>query len=391
MARLVFYSHDGFGLGHVRRNLALSRRIVELDPSSSVLVVTGSDVATQFDLSDGTDILELPSLAKVSNGVYTARRLRVDAEAVHRLRADILAAAVRSFRPHVMVVDKSPLGPGGELIPALHGLHQVGGRAVLGLRDVLDDGATVATEWTPEAVPAILTHYSRVLVYGSEGFLDPLVDYALPDAVRGLSAYCGYVVNDPPGRVAVPWRDDCGPVVLATAGGGEDGAALLEAFVHAAIGAPWRGVVVAGPMIPPDEFARLSALGAEAGVRVVSFIPALVGWFAAVDAVVSMGGYNTLVEAVSTGVPIVCVPRVEPRIEQLIRARAFADRGLLRLLEPDSLSPMTLRASVDAALADGRDPARAALLEHGGADCGARELLEIASLPRHVVRRISVA
>src|SRR5213592_292259 len=281
MARLVFYSHDGFGLGHVRRNLALSRRVVELDPWSSVLVVTGSDVATQFDLSDGTDILELPSLAKVSNGVYAARRLRVDAEAVHRLRADVLAAAVRSFRPHVMVVDKSPLGPGGELGPALDALEQVGGRAVLGLRDVLDDSVTVATEWTPDAVPAILAHYSRVLVYGTQGFLDPLADYALPDAVRGLSAYTGYVINEPPGRVAVPWRDEGGPVVLATAGGGEDGAALLDAFVRAAIGAPWRGVVVAGPMIPREEFARLSVLGAEAGVRVVNFIPALAGWFAA--------------------------------------------------------------------------------------------------------------
>ncbi|TMM04010.1 MAG: hypothetical protein E6G10_06285 [Actinobacteria bacterium] len=391
MARLVFYSHDGFGLGHVRRNLALSRRVVELDPSSSVLVVTGSDVASQFELSEGTDILELPALSKVSNGVYAPRRLRVDAADVHRLRADVLAATVRSFRPHVMVVDKSPLGAGGELAGALDALEEVGGSAVLGLRDVLDDSATVAAEWTPDAVPAILGHYSRVLVYGTEGFLDPLTDNALPDSVRGLSSYCGYVVNDPPGRVTVPWRDDCGPVVLATAGGGEDGAALLDAFLRAAIGAPWRGVVVAGPMIPPAEFARLSVLGAEAGVRVVNFIPALAGWFAAVDAVVSMGGYNTLVEAVSTGVPIVCVPRVRPRVEQLIRARAFAERGLVRLLEPDRLEATTLRAAVDAALADGRDPARAALLDHGGADCAAQELLDLATAPRRVVRRIWIA
>src|SRR5439155_522871 len=135
------------------------------------------------------------------------------------------------------------------------------------------------------------------------------------------------------------------------------------------------------------EFARLSVLGAEAGVRVVNFIPALAGWFAAVDAVVSMGGYKTLVEAVSTGVPIVCVPRVRPRVEQLIRARAFAERGLVRLLEPDRLEATTLRAAVDAALADGRDPARAALLDHGGADCAAQELLDLATAPRRVVRR----
>ena len=114
----MVYSHDGFGLGHVRRNLAVSRRLVELDPASSVLVVTGIDVAGQFELADGIDILELPALAKVTNGNYAARRLRVDGEAVHRLRAEILTATVRSFRPHVMLVDKSPLGPGGEPVRA---------------------------------------------------------------------------------------------------------------------------------------------------------------------------------------------------------------------------------------------------------------------------------
>ena len=356
----MVYSHDGFGLGHVRRNLAVSRRLVELDPATSVLVVTGIDVAGQFELADGIDILELPALAKVTNGNYAARRLRVDGEAVHRLRAEILTATVRSFRPHVMLVDKSPLGPGGELAGALDALHDVGGRAV----------------------PAILAHYSRVLVYGSEGFLDPLADNDLPVSVRELSSYCGYVISDPPGRIVVPWREDDGPVVLATAGGGEDGAALLEAFIRAATDAPWRGVVVAGPMLPPAASARLSALGADLGVRVVGFIPELAGWFAAVDAVVSMGGYNSLVEAVSTGAPIVCVPRVHPRLEQLIRARAFAEHGLLRVLEPEHLTPATLRATIDAALADGRDPGRADRLDGAGADRAARELLEIASLRR---------
>jgi predicted glycosyltransferase len=357
----------------------VSRRIAELDPSTSVLVVTGSDVASQFELGDGTDILELPSVSKVSNGVYAARRLRVGARAVHRLRAEILTATVRSFRPHAMVVDKSPLGAGGELAGALEALHDVGGRAVLGLRDVLDDPETVATEWTPDAVPAILAHYSRVLVYGTEGFLDPLAANGLPDAIRELSAYCGYVVNEPPESIAVPWREGGGSVVLATVGGGEDGAALLEAFVRAAAGAPWRGVAVAGPMVRPAAFSRLAAIGAHAGVRVVAFVPELAGWFAAADAVVSMGGYNSLLEAISTGVPIVCVPRVQPRVEQLIRARAFAERGLLHLLEPDRLGPTALRAAIDAALADGRDPARAELLDHGGADRAARELLELAS------------
>ena len=50
-----------------------------------------------------------------------------------------------------------------------------------------------------------------------------------------------------------------------------------------------------------------------------------------------MGGYNTLVEAADLGVPTVCVPRVNPRVEQLMRARAFERLGLLRLCQPERL------------------------------------------------------
>ena len=67
-----------------------------------------------------------------------------------------------------------------------------------------------------------------------------------------------------------------------------------------------------------------------------------------------MGGYNTLAEALVRGTPTVCVPRVEPRTEQLIRARAFARLGLLHVLEPVALSPETLRHEVERAFTDDR-------------------------------------
>ena len=82
-----------------------------------------------------------------------------------------------------------------------------------------------------------------------------------------------------------------------------------------------------------------------------TFVPELAGWFAAVDALVCMGGYNTLLEALVRGTPTVCVPRTAPRSEQLIRARVLAGRGLLQVLEPARLDGRTLRAAVTSALA----------------------------------------
>jgi predicted glycosyltransferase len=142
--------------------------------------------------------------------------------------------------------------------------------------------------------------------------------------------------------------------VLATPGGGEDGAVLLAEFIRASRGAPWDAVVVCGPLASPDDQRTLAAMANEAGAALVSFVPNLSEWFSHADALVCMGGYNTLVEAAAAGVPTVCVPRVSPRTEQLIRARAFGRLGLLCCVEPEHLTPGTLAAAITRALVGDR-------------------------------------
>jgi predicted glycosyltransferase len=75
-------------------------------------------------------------------------------------------------------------------------------------------------------------------------------------------------------------------------------------------------------------------------------------------------------------------PRVSPRTEQLIRARAFEQLGLLRVLEPSQLTSERLRAEIATVLGTVRDDlkARAAKLIHfDGAQRAARQLLELAA------------
>jgi predicted glycosyltransferase len=62
----------------------------------------------------------------------------------------------------------------------------------------------------------------------------------------------------------------------------------------------------------------------------------------AAERVVTMGGYNSVCEALSYGVRSLVVPRVRPRREQLVRAEHFAKLGLLEMLHPDELSPAAI-------------------------------------------------
>ena len=391
--RFLFYSHDGVGLGHLRRNLAIAAAVTEAAPDASVLLAAGCDDLGGHGLASNVDLLVLPGLRKLDNGRYSPRRLRMSGREVRALRAAQLETAMESFRPDVVLVDKHPTGVRGELRPALDALRKRGGTVVLGLRDILDDPATVTAEWAASGVTALMERYiDRVLVYGRRQVLDVVDEYGLPASLAARSRYCGYVVNEDPIRSlavdalpAFATRLGRRPTVLATAGGGEDGSSLLESFVLAARGASWNGVVVTGPRLSPRKRYALAGQAMEAGVEYHVTAPDVGSWFAHADALVCMGGYNTLCEATSRGTPTLCVPRVQPRREQLIRARSFAGLGLLRTVEPERLTPELLRSEVAALLGASRRElagrAKAAL-GFDGAGAASAELLALARARR---------
>src|SRR6059036_743345 len=145
--RFLFYSHDGLGLGHTRRHVAVAAALSELAPEASILLASGADDVNRLGLPQHIEVLKLPGLRKVANQQYASRRLRIPTSEIRALRSALLVAAVKSFRPSVVLVDKHPFGTGGEFRPALELLRGQGGHAVLGLRDILDDRHTVLKEW----------------------------------------------------------------------------------------------------------------------------------------------------------------------------------------------------------------------------------------------------
>ncbi len=381
------------GLGHAQRNLAIASALTSLAPETQVLLATGADEIPSLVLALNVDTLKLPGLRKLANGQYVPRRLGIDASEIRTLRSALLVSAVNSFQPDVVVVDKHPFGAGGEFRAALEAARRLGGRAVLGFRDILDEPATVLREWSAEQLPeAISDYYDLVLVYGARSVFNPVQQYKLPQAVARRTRYCGYVVNSPvPTRerqVLCDWLPRSRqPVVVATAGGGEDGVAILRTFIKAAADAPWKGVAVSGPLMAQKTHLELRRLAARHDVTLHRFIPRLADSLSVVRGLVCMGGYNTLGEALSCGVPTVCVPRVTPRTEQLLRAQAFERLGLLRHIHPGELTAERLRAEVSLALESSREELlhlANAVFEFAGAQRAAEYLLELQPPLRHV-------
>jgi ATP-binding cassette subfamily B protein len=358
-ARVLFYSHNGVGIGHLQRQLELAKAYRARHTDSNVLVVTGSHAAATFDFPDGIDFVKLPSLVMVDRyRTWKPRDLALPTEDVIGLRSEILEETVKRFQPDLLVADFMPAGPYGELLPALDELARRGGRAIAGFRDVIDEPAFVRELWRETGVYETLReHYEAICVYGDPLMIDFPRAYGLDDPLTDRLTYCGYL-----GRreevVDVPLRDR--PVVLGTCGGGVDGSHLLSAFIRAAaelrprLGGTW--LAVTGPLMPASEHARLVEEGKAAGVTVLQVLPDLRSQVAVADCLVAMPGYNTVCDLLSYRCRAVLVPRDSPSREQPMRAKRLQEWGLAEVLDAGDLRVNQLGGAVERALHADKPP-----------------------------------
>jgi predicted glycosyltransferase len=368
MKKIVVYSHDGYGLGNVRRMLEISDHLVARDPEVGVLLISGSSMVHAFRLGPRIDYVKLPCIGRNETGDTVVKTLRISSCDTIRLRSDIITSAVTAFEPDLMLVDKKPFGLYDELGRALTVMHRQGRRPAMALllRDILDARAHTIREWTEHRYhEAIRVFYDRVLIVGTPEVFDASREYAFPPSTAAKVRYCGYIRRHAPARDARTVRAELGigdePMVLVTAGGGADGFAMMRACLAGLAGRTsgpaLRTLVISGPEMPAperDELARLA--GRCHGVTLRTFTDDMVGCMNAADVVVSMGGYNTICELLTLGKSAVIVPRAHPVQEQWIRAERMQAMGLLRAIHPDVLTPHMLVQAVDEALAarDGR-------------------------------------
>ncbi|MEZ4703453.1 MAG: hypothetical protein R2834_24195 [Rhodothermales bacterium] len=351
--RIALYSHDTCGLGHMRRNLLIAQTLVAAFPGVDILMLTGAREATAFHLPAGVDTLALPAFHKVEGGAYKPRGFNLDLEDLVSFRSSTLRTALQSFRPDVLIVDKVPRGTMGELEEALAYLKsKTHTRIVLGLRDVLDEPEVVAREWEKEDnFRAVRAYYDAVWVYG-DAYVYPADEiYGFPSEMVDRLMYTGYL--DPKVRWAAdgdrrPENDPKlpdGPFYLCAVGGGQDGFRLAELFAQATFPEGVTGLIITGPHMPKPAMDRLEAICQDRPhVRIERFHAEPTLLYQRAERIVSMGGYNTIMELISMGKRPLVLPRIEPRREQMIRAEAFGRRGLLDVLDPLTAMPDTISA-----------------------------------------------
>jgi predicted glycosyltransferase len=346
----MFYSHDTFGLGHLRRSRALATALTEDNDDTSAIILTGSPVAGRFTFPERVDHIRLPGVTKLPDGSYVSQTLGLDIDDTTSLRAGLIQTAIEQYEPDLLIVDKEPTGFRGELLPTLEWLRLRGRtRTVLGLRDVLDEPEVLTAEWERKgALQAAENLYDEIWVYGVRDVYDPTEGLPMSDELRKRIHWTGYLRREVTDEADAPTD----PYVLITPGGGGDGATMVSLVLSAYEQDPDlspNALLVYGPFLSGDVRDAFDARVAKLNGRVtaVGFDSRIESLFAGAEGVVSMGGYNTFCEVLSFDKRAVIVPRIVPRLEQWIRASRAEQLGLVRMLD-ETRDGLTTDAMIDA-------------------------------------------
>ena len=339
--RLMIYSHDTFGLGHLRRCRAIAHSLVERFKGLTILILSGSPIIADFDFRARVDFIRIPGVIKLFNGEYTSLGLKIDLSETLSIRESIIRNTTREFAPDLFLVDKEPLGLKGEMTETLHMLKGTDTKTILGLRDIMDEPTLLKREWAGRDMLTEMENlYDDIWVYGLEDFFNPLATMDVTPALPEKMIYTGYLPRTLPKEHGLPEKLDLDePYILVTPGGGGDGAAMVDWVMRAYESddaLPFGALMVLGPFMPQNLRAEFMDRAAKLDrVEVISFDSRMEVLMANSVGVVSMGGYNTFCEVLSYDKRALVIPRTEPRKEQLFRANRAEELGLLKVLIPD--------------------------------------------------------
>ncbi|MFT4038040.1 MAG: glycosyltransferase [Thermomicrobiales bacterium] len=348
---------------------AFARRV----PDASGLLLTASSSTGDFQLPESLDYVRIPGIDKQELFEDEGD----DAADLFAMRKALISTTLSTFAPEMVVVDHNPAGLAGELLPVLNRYRAAISRPllVLGMRDITYGQEETRAEWEMDNAYDLLEHvYDLILVYGCRDVFDPVVEYALAPEIEAKMIFTGYLQRPEPKTPAHEVRRSLRagnlPLAVVSAGSGADGAPLIEAFLQAMR----RGLlpdmvasVTLGPQMPAADVARLRALARSLQtVTCVRFRNDLESHVAAADVVLSMGGYNSVLEAVGAKKRPIVTPRQAGSREQLLRAKRFARLGLVTVVPREDLTPQHLAGAIKAELAGGVPPS--ASLDFDGLD-----------------------
>jgi predicted glycosyltransferase len=347
--KVMLYCQHVLGIGHFFRSMEIARALHR----HRVIFVEGGEPLAGFQTPSHVNRAFLTPL-RMDREFRQLESDRGDVEAIQAERRQQLLDLFRRFQPDVLIIELFPFGRkrfGGEILPLLEHLqqHQPAPCVVCSLRDILVEKQDPTT-YEERVVKTLNRFFHLLLVHADPRVVSLQETFSRLSDIRIPVEYTGFV-----GRA----RENLAPVhrgrrIVASSGGGKVGVELLAASIRAVGRLPDSDLelrVFIGPYMEPTD--RESLIGLARGDPRVALLPfslEYVNELASADLSISMAGYNTCMDILSTGTRSLVYPFRQNR-EQALRAERLQSLGLLHVVNDlnDSCLAETIQTALNAA------------------------------------------
>jgi predicted glycosyltransferase len=355
MKKILFYCQSSLGIGHTIRSL----RIAEgLSQSFEVHFLNGGEPISELEIPQGIHRTDLPPIVSDPNfNTVHAVGGDLDVDGTIEQRRNIILQAFRRVSPAIVLVELYPFGRGrfhAELEPLLRCAKKQGSKIVCSVRDILTKREDQEA-FERKVVKRMNRFFDLLLIHSDPDFQRLDDTFTSLESIIAKKCYTGFVV---PEVTEEPRRN--GPTIIASIGGGRFGHELAEAVARTAPllaeRIPHQIELYTGPFCPEDVAQRLRRLAhGQANIRVLKFCPDLHQKLMSADLSISMGGYNTIMNVIATGVPAMIMGCTnDGGMDQVARAEKLASRGVVDVIKPEDLAPATFAEKIIGSLS--REP-----------------------------------
>lgn len=353
MKRLMFYCQHILGMGHLVRSMEIVRGLTK---DFQICFINGGEIIKEFKFPAGVEIINLPAIKtdsefeelQVVDDVFSLTEAK-------EIRKNQLLKIFDQFQPDILMIELFPFGRrrfSFELIPLLERAksNRSSTKVVSSLRDIVVTKQHKQAKHEEKVCNLINQYFDLLLVHGDPEFVPLEETFSRVSDLKCAVHYTGYVVQEPPMHPVLTDEEkelinSDKPLILVSVGGGRFGHELLDCVVKTA---PWLEKklphniqVFTGPFMPEDKFNQLQAMARDSkNIRIGRYTPYLLSYMKKAELSISMSGYNTTMNVLTTGVRAMILPFTGNQDrEQTIRADKLSNLGVVRLLNPNDLQP----------------------------------------------------
>lgn len=357
MKKIMFYCQYLSGMGHLVRS---SEIVQSLAKYFQVYFIVGGPQIHGFELPTQVEVVRLPALW-LEQGKFTVGSSPFTVEEVKAARKNILIAECDRIQPDCLITEFFPFGRHKllfELIPLVEHLKTTSPKTkiVSSLRDVIGKESDPEEE---ETICNLMNRYFDLLLFHADSRFQTFSDsFARHQEILAEVIHTGFVTQLPK-FTATPFEKLWSEVsldtvkIVASIGGGRIGYEVLEALIKSSAilsrKLPHVMKIFTGSFMPVEKVAQLRKLASDRdNIQIETYTPQLLEYMQTADISVSLGGYNTTMNILSTGVRAIIVPIGHEHVdkEQLHRTQKLEQLGIVNSIHPQDLSPLVLSEKI---------------------------------------------